>query len=56
MTDSEIHLRAKQYIDSALGERSAPSSEAYEAAVGKVEDETRKLVAIQEQKRATVAS
>jgi len=45
MTDNEITLLAKRYIDSALNGQSAPSDDAYDAAVSKVEAETRKLVA-----------
>ncbi len=44
MTDNEIAVLAKRYIDSALHGQTAPSDDAYNAAVGKVEVETRKLV------------
>ncbi len=46
MTDSEIALLAKRYIDSALKGQPLPSDDAYDAAVGKVEAETRKLLTV----------
>lgn len=46
MTDNEISLLARRYIDGALKGQSAPSSDAYEAAVNKVEVETRKLLTL----------
>lgn len=45
MTDNEINTLAKKYIDDSLADGGAsPSNEVYDAAVAKVEAETRKLL------------
>lgn len=51
MTDNEIRTLAKKYIDDSLADGGAsPSSEVYDAAVAKVEAETRKLLAASERR------
>jgi hypothetical protein len=44
MTDNEVSRLAKKYIDDALKGQPAPSGDAYEAAINKVETETYKLL------------
>jgi hypothetical protein len=46
MTDSQIALLAKRYIDSSLKGQPTPSHDDYDAAVSKVEAETRKLLTL----------
>jgi hypothetical protein len=46
MTDQQIYSLAKTYVDESLAEGGgSPSAEAYDAAVARVEAETRKLLA-----------
>jgi hypothetical protein len=60
MTDDEIGSLARTYVDDSLADGGgSPSSDAYDAAVAKVEAETRKLLAASERRneadRAPVA-
>ena len=51
MTDEEIGSLAKRYVDDSLADGGgSPSSDAYDAAVAKVEAETRKLIAAPERR------
>jgi hypothetical protein len=51
MTDEEIGSLAKKYVDDSLADGGgSPSSDAYGAAVAKVEAETRKLLTASEQR------
>lgn len=46
MTDQQISSLAKKYVDDSLAIGGAsPSAAAYDAAIGKVETDTRKLLA-----------
>ena len=52
MTDDEIGSLAKRYVDESVAAGGAsPSDEAYDAAIAKVEEETRKLIAASERRR-----
>jgi hypothetical protein len=60
MTDEQIGSLAKQYVDESLADGGgSPSAEAYDAAVAKIEAETRKLLAAsgrrKDEDRAAVA-
>jgi hypothetical protein len=52
MTDQEIISLAKKYVDDGLAEGGvSPSAEAYDAAVARIEAETRKLLAASGQRK-----
>lgn len=52
MTHDEICSLAKEYVDeSVVAGGGSPSDEAYDAAIAKVEAETRKLIAAPERRR-----
>jgi hypothetical protein len=47
MTDDEIGSLAKKYVDESVAAGGAsPSGQAYDAAIAKIEAETRKLLAV----------
>lgn len=53
MTDGEIGSLAKKYVDESIAAGGAlPSDEAYEAAIAKIEAETRKLLAVSRRRSA----